>query len=46
MNFSNKNLDKRAGSSDWNQNINELTDKQLEYAARRCDLSTIKLKMN
>ena len=31
--FCNKNLDKRAGSSDWNKNINELTDKQLEYAA-------------
>jgi len=26
-------LDKRYGSSDWNKDINELTDKQLEYAA-------------
>jgi len=31
--FCNKNLDKRASSSDWNKNINELSDKQLEYAA-------------
>ncbi len=31
--FCNKNLDKRPGSSDWNKNINELSDKQLEYAA-------------
>ncbi len=31
--FCNKNLDKRQGSSDWNKDINELTDKQLEYAA-------------
>ena len=31
--FCNKNLDKRQGSSDWNKNINELTEKQLEYAA-------------
>ena len=31
--FCNKNLDKRQGSSDWNKNINEMTDKQLEYAA-------------
>tara|TARA_B110000881_G_scaffold193480_1_gene186794 strand:+ start:38 stop:682 length:645 start_codon:yes stop_codon:yes gene_type:complete len=31
--FCNKNLDKRQGSSDWNRNINDLTDKQLEYAA-------------
>lgn len=31
--FCNKNLDKRQGSSDWNKNINDLTDKQLEYAA-------------
>ena len=31
--FCNKNLDKRQGSSDWNKDINDLTDKQLEYAA-------------
>ena len=31
--FCNKYLDKRQGSSDWNKDINELTDKQLEYAA-------------
>ena len=31
--FCNKSLDKRQGSSDWNKNIDELTDKQLEYAA-------------
>ena len=31
--FCNKNLDKRQGSSDWNKNIEEFTDKQLEYAA-------------
>ena len=31
--FCNKNLDKRQGSSDWNKNINDLTNKQLEYAA-------------
>ena len=31
--FCNKNLDKRSGSSDWNKDINELSDKQLEYAA-------------
>ena len=31
--FCNKNLDKRQGSSDWNKDINEMTDKQLEYAA-------------
>ena len=31
--FCNKNLDKRQGSSDWNKDISELTDKQLEYAA-------------
>ena len=31
--FCNKNLDKRQGSSDWNKNINELSDKQLEYAS-------------
>ena len=31
--FCNKNLDKRHSSSDWNKDINELSDKQLEYAA-------------
>ena len=31
--FCNKNLDKRQGSSDWNKDINGLSDKQLEYAA-------------
>ena len=31
--FCNKSLDKRFGSSDWNKDINDLTDKQLEYAA-------------
>jgi ribonuclease D len=31
--FCNKNLDKRQGSSDWNRDISELSDKQLEYAA-------------
>ena len=30
--FCNKNLDKRQGSSDWNKDINDLSDKQLEYA--------------
>ena len=29
----NKSLDKRQGSSDWNKDINELSEKQLEYAA-------------
>jgi|TARA_Y100000389_G_scaffold99585_1_gene96319 ribonuclease D len=31
--FCNKSLDKRQGSSDWNKDIDELTEKQLEYAA-------------
>ena len=31
--FCNKNLDKRHGSSDWNKELDELSDKQLEYAA-------------
>ena len=31
--FCNKSLDKRQGSSDWNKDINELSNKQLEYAA-------------
>jgi ribonuclease D len=31
--FCNKTLDKRQGSSDWNKDIDELSDKQLDYAA-------------
>ena len=31
--FCNKSLDKRQGSSDWNKDIDELSDKQVEYAA-------------
>ena len=31
--FCNKSLDKRQGSSDWNKDISDLSDKQLEYAA-------------
>ena len=31
--FCNKSLDKRQGSSDWNKDLSELSDKQLEYAA-------------
>ena len=31
--FCNKNLDKRQGSSDWNKDIDKMTEKQLEYAA-------------
>ena len=31
--FCNKSLDKRQGSSDWNKDLNKLSDKQLEYAA-------------
>ena len=31
--FCNKRLDKNQGSSDWNKNIDDLNDKQLEYAA-------------
>ena len=31
--FCNKNLDKRQGSSDWNKDIDDLSEKQLEYAA-------------
>jgi ribonuclease D len=31
--FCNKNLDKKQGSSDWNKDINDLSEKQLEYAA-------------
>ena len=32
--FCNKSIDKRFGSSDWNKDINDLSDKQLEYAAK------------
>ena len=31
--FCNKNIDKRQGSSDWNKDLKDLSDKQLEYAA-------------
>ena len=31
--FCNKSLDKRQGSSDWNKDINDLSEKQLDYAA-------------
>jgi len=31
--FCGKSLDKRQGSSDWNKDLEDLTDKQLEYAA-------------
>ena len=31
LEFCNKKLDKRLGSSDWNKNLNELTDAQLQY---------------
>ena len=31
--FCDKSLDKRQGSSDWNKDIDKLSDKQLEYAA-------------
>ena len=31
--FCNKSIDKRQGSSDWNKDIDELSNKQLEYAA-------------
>ena len=31
--FCNKSIDKRQGSSDWNKDIDDLSDKQLEYAA-------------
>ena len=33
LEFCNKNLDKRQGSSDWNKSLEELSSKQLEYAA-------------
>ena len=31
--FCSKKLDKRLGSSDWNKNLNELTDAQLQYCS-------------
>ena len=31
--FCSKSIDKRQGSSDWNKDIDKLSDKQLEYAA-------------
>ena len=31
--FCNKSIDKRQGSSDWNKDLNDLSNKQLEYAA-------------
>ena len=31
--FCNKSIDKRHGSSDWNKELDKLSDKQLEYAA-------------
>ena len=31
--FCGKKIDKKYGSSDWNKDLNELSDKQLEYAA-------------
>ena len=31
--FCNKSIDKRQGNSDWNKDIEKLSDKQLEYAA-------------
>ena len=31
--FCNKSIDKRQGSSDWNKDIDSLSEKQLEYAA-------------
>ena len=31
--FCNKNLDKRQGSSDWNKDLDDLSDNQLQYAA-------------
>ena len=33
LEFCNKSLDKRQGSSDWNKDLDELSEKQLEYAA-------------
>ena len=31
--FCNKKLDKKLGSSDWNKNLNELSDAQLQYCS-------------
>jgi len=33
MEFCNKKIDKRLGSSDWNKNLNELTNAQLQYCS-------------
>ena len=33
LEFCSKKLDKRLGSSDWNKNLNELTDAQLQYCS-------------
>ena len=33
MEFCNKKMDKRLGSSAWNKNLNELTDSQLQYCS-------------
>tara|TARA_B100000029_G_scaffold374833_1_gene369158 strand:- start:19 stop:651 length:633 start_codon:yes stop_codon:yes gene_type:complete len=33
LEFCNKKLDKRLGSSDWNKNLDELTDAQLQYCS-------------
>ena len=33
LEFCDKKLDKRLGSSDWNKNLNELTDAQLQYCS-------------
>ena len=33
MEFCNKKVDKRLGSSDWNKDLNELTDAQLRYCS-------------
>jgi len=33
MEFCNKKLDKRLGSSDWNKNLEDLTDAQLQYCS-------------
>jgi len=33
LEFCNKKLDKKLGSSDWNKNLNELTDAQLQYCS-------------
>jgi len=33
LEFCNKKMDKRLGSSDWNKNLNELTDAQIQYCS-------------